>query len=70
METCLHFKTISYWILRRMRSVSNKSCRENENTHFMFSTLFPKIVPFMRQCQYSGARGAAIGNMVARCMLG
>jgi hypothetical protein len=26
-----------------------KSCRENQNTHFIFSNLFSKIVPFMRQ---------------------
>jgi len=31
-----------------MKCVSDKSCRENQNTHFMFSNVFPKIVPFMR----------------------
>jgi len=31
-----------------MRNVSDKSCTEYQNTHFMFSNLFPKIVPFMR----------------------
>jgi hypothetical protein len=31
---------ISRWILLRMRSVWDKSCRENQNTHFMFSSLF------------------------------
>jgi hypothetical protein len=25
-----------------------KSCRENENTHFMFNNFFPKIASFMR----------------------
>jgi hypothetical protein len=25
-----------------------QSCRESQNTHFMFSNIFPKIVPFMR----------------------
>ena len=29
-----------------MRNVSDKSCRENQNTDFMFSEVFPKIVPF------------------------
>ena len=28
---------ISHWILLRMKNCSNKSCRENQNTHFMFS---------------------------------
>jgi len=31
-----------------MRNVSDKSCIENQNTHFMFGNCFPKIVPFMR----------------------
>jgi hypothetical protein len=35
-------------ILLRMRNVSGKSCRENQNTHFMFNNFSPKIVPFMR----------------------
>ena len=30
-----------------MRKFSNKNCRENKNTHFTFSNVFPKIVPFM-----------------------
>jgi hypothetical protein len=42
------FFIISRLILLRMRNVSDKSCRENQNTHFMFSNVFPKIVPFMR----------------------
>ena len=50
-EDAFTFITISRWFLFRMRSVSNKSCRENQNTHFMFSYLFPKIVPFMRYCR-------------------
>jgi hypothetical protein len=30
------FMTISCWIILRMRSVSNKSVRENQNVHFIF----------------------------------
>jgi len=30
-----------------MRNVSDKNCRENENTHFVFSNCFSKLVPFM-----------------------
>jgi hypothetical protein len=32
-----------------MKSNSDKSCGENENTIF-YSKLFPKIVPFTREC--------------------
>jgi hypothetical protein len=34
------FMTISHSFLLRMRNVSNKNCRENQNTHFMFSNFF------------------------------
>jgi len=30
-----------------MRDVSDKSYRENQSKRFMFSKVFPKIVPFM-----------------------
>jgi len=49
-----------------MRNVSDKSCRENQNTHFMFKNFFSKVVPFMRQCQkilYSPT-----GNTTVWCM--
>ena len=47
-EDIFAFVTISRWILPWMIDVSNTRYRENQNTHFMFSTPFPKIVPFMR----------------------
>ena len=34
------FLVISRPFLPRMRNVSDKSCRENQNTHFVFSNLF------------------------------
>jgi len=34
----------------KVRHVAEKSCRENQNTLFMFKSFFSKIVPFMRQC--------------------
>jgi len=37
-------------LLLRIINVSDKSCRGNQNTRFMFSSFFPKIVPFMRSC--------------------
>jgi hypothetical protein len=39
--------TIWRWILK-MRNVSDKSRRENQNTHVMFNNFSLKIVPFMR----------------------
>ena len=42
------FLIISRSVLLRMRNVSDKSCTENQNTHFVFSNFFSKIVPFMR----------------------
>jgi len=31
-----------------MRNVSDEICRETQNTNFVFSNFFPKIVPFVR----------------------
>ena len=39
-EDVFTFMTTSRWILLRMRSVSNKFCRENKNTRFAFSNFF------------------------------
>jgi len=33
-----------------VRNVSDKSYRENRNTHFAFSEYFPKILPFVIEC--------------------
>ena len=36
-------------VLRRMKDVSGRSCRETRNTHFVFNNFFiSKIVPFMK----------------------
>ena len=44
------FMTISRWILLRMRNFSDKSCREDRNTHFVFNnSLFP---PFENRAVY------------------
>jgi hypothetical protein len=39
---------VSRSILLIMGNVSDKRCKENRNTHFMFNNVFLKIVPFMR----------------------
>ena len=36
------FVTISHRILLRMINLSNRNCRGNQNTHFMFSNFFQK----------------------------
>jgi len=40
------FVIISRLILLRMRIVSAKYCRENQNTLMAFKNIFPKMVPF------------------------
>jgi hypothetical protein len=43
-ENVFTFTAISRWILHGMRSVSNESCRQNQNTHFAFNnTFFPYL---------------------------
>jgi len=39
------FLIISHSVLLRMRSILNKHCRENHNTHIVFNYAFMKIVP-------------------------
>ena len=47
-EQCTFF-SISRSFLLRMKNVSGKSCRENQNTHFLFNNFFfSKIVSFMK----------------------
>jgi len=31
-----------------MKNVSDKICRDNQNTRFMFNNFFPKLMPFLR----------------------
>ena len=46
-ELCI-FMIVSLLSLLRMRHVSDRSSRENQNRHFMFNSCLTKIVPFMR----------------------
>ena len=43
---CMYIYNISF-ISSENKKFSEKSCRENQNTRFMYKNLFPKIVPFM-----------------------
>jgi hypothetical protein len=59
-------------VLRRMRNVSDISCRENQNTHLMLNKFFfLKIVPFLDNAEkYSRAEQSTDDNMThAHCML-
>jgi len=33
-----------------MKNLSDKSCGENRNTHFMFEEFSPRIMPLTRSC--------------------
>jgi hypothetical protein len=62
---------ISPWILPRMRNISDKSCTENENTHFMFHNSTPPPNPPWKSChlqdtveKYDTARQATDDNII------
>jgi len=70
------FMVVSCWILLRMRIVSDKSCRENINTHFAFNKLFRPRKSYRLWGVwhlvgiYCTARQATDDNVVhAHCML-
>jgi hypothetical protein len=67
------FVIIFRWIHLRKKNVSDKICREKQNTHFAFNNVLPKILPFIRQCgkMWWGQRGHTRQyNMThALCML-
>ena len=58
-------------VLLKMRNVSDKSCRENQNTHFMFNNVFFNIVPCTRYMEKHCTAGqGTVDNMAqAQCML-
>jgi len=41
LEDLFTFMTISRLIILKMRNISDKICRENQNTHFIFYNFFP-----------------------------
>jgi hypothetical protein len=50
-----------------MRNVSEKYCREIQNTHFMLNNLSPKIVPLCDKVEkYVKARQATDDNIIRR----
>jgi len=63
---------ISHRILLRMRNVSDKSCRENENIHSMFNFFFTEnLVIYEIMCKNIVQRDKATFNNAAHahCML-
>jgi hypothetical protein len=67
-EDLCAFVIISRSILLRSRNVPGRSCRENQNTHFIFNNFF-----FRKSCRlwdnvekYGTARQATDGNIITR----
>jgi hypothetical protein len=52
-----------------MRNVLNKSCMENENTHFMLSNSFQKRAVCEMSKNMVEPEGVASDSMAAHCML-
>jgi hypothetical protein len=72
MKTNVLFFIISRSNLLGMRNVSDKRYKKNQNTHFVFSNIFSKIMPFMRKCGKKKLTSgqATDDNMAhAHCML-
>jgi hypothetical protein len=59
------FMAISRWFLIGMRNISNKSCRENRNTHFTLSDLFLKIVRLWQWGTWWSQRGHILRHNMA-----
>jgi hypothetical protein len=62
---------ISRCILLKMGNLSNKIFRENQNTYFMFSNFFPKIVTFIRKRRiiWCSQRTQTIWRMRVACWI-
>jgi len=59
------FMTTSRWIHFEMKNLSDRSSRENRNTYFIFSNVFPKIVPLWSNVEkHEWARHVTDGNTV------
>jgi len=62
------FMIISHWMLLRVINSPYKSCRENQNTHFMFSNFFWKLCCLWDNVEKCcRARGAANDDII-QCM--
>jgi len=52
-----------------MRDVSEKSFRENRNTHFLFNNVSLKIVPFVRWCKKISKGHKSLKWQYGECVL-
>jgi hypothetical protein len=60
-----YVRTISHRILIRMRNVSDKSCTENQNTHFMFNNFSQKSYHLWdNEHKYSRVRQVTDNNII------
>jgi hypothetical protein len=61
---------ISLSVILRTRNVSEKSCRENQKTHFMFNNFFLKCHLWDNMGKYCGGGESTDDNMAhAHCMM-
>jgi hypothetical protein len=70
MRTSLNFSIISRSVLLRNKNISDKSCRETRNTHFLFNNFF--FLENLAVCveKYYRTGQATDGNMAhGHCML-
>jgi len=65
MKTNIHFFIISRSYLLRMRNVSDKSCRENQNTHLVFSNFFRKSCLLCENVEKYCRAGQATDDIMA-----
>jgi hypothetical protein len=56
------------WFFLKMKNFSYKTCRENQNTRFIFRNFIPKILSFMGQCLNIGTTGEAKNDKVMLLM--
>jgi hypothetical protein len=61
----LHALIISRSVLLRKKNVSDKSCREHQNTHFMFNNFVQKFGPLMRYVAKYRTAGQTTDDNVA-----
>jgi hypothetical protein len=57
----------SRWILLRIRNVSDKSCRENENTHFLLNKFFWQSWRLWDNAEKYGRDRQAADDNIIRC---
>ena len=69
MKTNMHFFIISRSVLLRVNNVSDKTCRENQNTHFMFNNFYfseNRAVYEIMWKKYCTARQSTDDNTIRR----